>query len=134
MARTQIPKRTEPKQEVSHPVQPHNRPYTGPKGSANPQPPQAVSVQRMWDEYVYRMKNLPASAKAQFIRELPMGLQEMCYLIVEATGTETEQKYVLQYLQKPGRAARERFAPQMTTVIDSEPQEQELEEPAAVVV
>lgn len=135
MPRSQIPKRTEPKDEISHPIQKHNRPYTGPRSEPRQPLPVPVALNRQWQQFVDTMKNMPPTHKAQFIREQPFGIQEMCYLIVEATGTPVEKELVLAYLPKPGQRARERFAPFIEAVAgsDTAPQVKEREVPAAVV-
>ena len=122
MPRSQIPKRTEPKDEVSHPIQKHNRPYTGPSAPVREQPPVAVALERQWNQYREMLYPMPPSHKAQFISEQPFGIQEMCYLIVEATGTDAEKQLVLAYLPKPGLRARERFAPFMKDETAVEPE------------
>lgn len=113
MPRSQIPKRETPKDEISHPIQKHNRPYTGPTGESRVQPPVEVAIQRQWDQFVGHMKNMRPSEKAQFIKEQPSALQEMCYIIVEATSGGAEKQLVLQYLAPPGKTARARYQPQV---------------------
>lgn len=134
MPRSQIPKRTAPKDEISHPVEPHNRPYTGVTAKMPEPVERSVALQRQWDRFKEELRVRTPSSQSDFINAQPMGIQEMCYILVETCGSEVEKRTVLAWMPKPGKLARERFAAQVAAEgAEPEPQGTNQVGPAAVV-
>lgn len=110
MPRDLIPARTDPKPEIAHEVEKHNRPYK--EFTTAPEP-----LPRHDREYLYkkdfrhavdRLAVLNSASAVEFMQNLPQGLLEM-FLLAEEVGQG--RPMILGAFPKPGTLARSRYIP-----------------------
>ncbi len=120
MPRDLIQKREGPKEEISTPVVPHNRPFgDGQKRAANKADAEAGSKALSQEERRRKdfegakeqLSKLTYSQSVDLLGGLPSGVLEL-YLLAEEDSRNREE--VLRFFPKPGARARERYSPFMT--------------------
>ena len=105
-----VPKREGPKEEISTPVEPHNRVWTGPrqeerKPARSPQ----EAAQAYFAEAQERISKMNPATAVEFLGTLPTAQLEMYLLAEEVT---QNRDFVLRFFPKPGHRARQRFLPE----------------------
>lgn len=107
MPRDIVPAREGPRKEISHTVEPHNRPWSPPKPSvAVPRGTKTELAAKDFKMAVDKLALLNPASAVEYMRELPTGLLEM-FLLAEEVGQGRD--YILRAFPKPGQRARDRY-------------------------
>jgi len=93
--------------EISHPIEPHNRVWTGPTVTEREEAPREVSWRRMFDRAVADLSKWTPSTAVDRMADLPSGLLEVYLLAEEAN---QGRPLILRNFPRPGLQARERYA------------------------
>lgn len=111
-----VPKRTEPREEISTPVVPHNRPFTMPQGGDRAwdyaKQAQESGHERDFERAREVLSTMQPSAAVATMETMGLGMLEM-YLLAEEDGQARD--FILRSFPKPGARARERYGPFMQT-------------------
>lgn len=118
MPRDLVPKREGPKEEISTPVEPHNRGFADrPVREQNADEARAAARSRTQaDAWKHdfanaklRLSKMTYAQSVDFIQSMPVGVQEL-YLLAEEDSRNREE--VLRFFPKPGTRARSRWLPE----------------------
>ena len=122
MPRSAIEPRTSPKEQVSTPIEKHNREMgtlnrdinrAEAREDARPRSPEE-SRARHFAAAKDRLDKLTYAQTMDFLTAMPVGVLEM-YLLAEEDGKNREE--VLRYFPKPGVKARSRWLPELTAPV-----------------
>jgi hypothetical protein len=125
MPRDIVPKREGPKEEISTPIEKHDRVFDDnltrdinkfDAAEDTKVRTQAESRAKDFKDAQERLSKLTYVQVMDFITAMPVGMQELYLLAEESTSNRVE---VLRYFPKPGVRARERWFPQSLVAVDA---------------